>query len=117
MTATPPQCARCAVRMRPHRSPSAPGAWAEVHAGRGLCARCYHRVRHLGQLADYPTLVRSRDDLLEDYVVLRDEGLSWRACAQRLGMRYPSFETAMCRARAAGDPRAGRPGERWPVAS
>ncbi|MGH3598920.1 MAG: hypothetical protein ACRDQH_01365 [Pseudonocardiaceae bacterium] len=64
--------------------------------------------------ADYERRTRSRDDLLDDYVLLREQGCSWPQCAERLGMSYPSFARALLRARAAGDPRAGRIGEHWP---
>lgn len=102
--------------MRPQKSDPRPSV--RVHRGRGLCSTCHNYVLSRGQLSDYPPVVkRPRDDLLDDYVLLRSEGLSWRQCAERLGMSYAAFQRAMLRARAAGDSRAGRPGERWPVAS
>ncbi|HEY2763350.1 MAG TPA: hypothetical protein VGJ13_04970 [Pseudonocardiaceae bacterium] len=62
------------------------------------------------------TVRRSRDDLLDDYEMLRSEGYDWHQCAARLRIPYPTFERAMLRARKDGDPRARRPGEaRLPV--
>ena len=101
--------------MRSRKSVPQPGQ--REHRGRGLCVNCYQYARHHGELVDYSPQLRSRDDLLDDYVLLRSEGLNWRQCAERLGMSYPTFERAMFRARADGDPRAARLGERLAVAS
>lgn len=73
---------------------------------------CWDHLQATGGLTDYERINRSRDDLLDDYVVLRREGYDWRRCAERLGMTYLAFERAMCRARKAGDPRARRLDER-----
>jgi hypothetical protein len=108
------RCVRCDDPMRSQRSPSQTGI--RIHRGCGLCSRCYDHIAPT-QRVDFPTVTRRRDDLLEDYVILRAEGMTWRQCAQRLDVNYTAFERAMNRARAAGDPRAARPGERWPVAA
>lgn len=65
-------------------------------------------------VVDFPRLSISRDDLLDDYVILRGEGYSWMQCAVKLHMKYTTFERAMNRARKDADPRAGRIGETWP---
>lgn len=85
-----------------------------IHQARGLCSPCHARHRRAGTLSDYERSTRTRDDLLEDYVVLRSQGYSWRDCAARLAMTYSAFARAMQRARIELDPRAGRPGEVWP---
>lgn len=77
-------------------------------AGRGLCGACYSRMTCHGTLVDYPRMTRSRDELLEDYVMLRRQGHTWPQCAERLGMRYDAFARALQRARVARDPRAAR---------
>lgn len=101
-------CRRCGAFMHPQRSG---GPWRHIAIGRGLCMSCWRHLQGTGELADYERVSRSRDDLLDDYEVLRGEGYDWRQCAERLGMSYPSFERAMFRARKAGDQRARRIGE------
>ncbi|MGH7687803.1 MAG: hypothetical protein ACREN2_13450 [Candidatus Dormibacteria bacterium] len=75
---------------------------------------CWQWLSRHGELVDYERLTRSRDDLLDDYVLLRAQGHDWRQCAARLGMSFAAFSRAMHRARADNDPRAGRIGETWP---
>lgn len=108
-------CARCGHTIHPQfRHCSRKNS----NNGRDLCKQCYAKATRDGTLADYERRTRSRDELLDDYMLLRSEGYSWRHIAERLGMTYPAFERAMLRARADGDPRAARPGEarRWPAA-
>lgn len=83
------------------------------HRARGLCDSCWGWADRNSRLCDYERLSRSRDELLEDYVLLRGQGHDWGQCADPLGMTYDSFYRAMARARAAGDSRAGRIGETW----
>lgn len=99
------RCVQCSQPIHPRNK--APN-WASQHAARGLCMHCWHTTsnRH-----DTPRLTRSRDELLDDYTILRAQGHTWRQCAQRLNMTYPAFERAMLRARKDGDPRATRIGE------
>lgn len=101
-------CRRCGVRLRPQRS-DAP--WRTRQVARGLCKPCYGHLNNTGGLVDYERVNRPRDDLLDDYVVLRDQGFNWRQCAEKLRINYRTFETAMYRARRDGDPRAAKPGE------
>lgn len=106
-------CLRCGRMVLPHSKATRNGvSYGELMQGRGLCTRCYRNVEYHGQLLEYPRLTRSRDELLEDYEVLRSQGYNWRECATILGMKYASFERAMERARAAGDVRARRLNER-----
>lgn len=106
-------CLRCGRMVLPHSKATRNGvSYGELMQGRGLCTRCYRNVEYHGQLLEYPRLTRSRDELLADYEVLRGQGYNWKECATILGMKYTSFERAMCRARAAGDVRARRLSER-----
>ena len=108
------RCVRCTKQIYPRgKAPS----WSSVHAGRGICMSCWQIANHHGQIPydAPPRLTRTRDELLDDYTILRADGYTWRQCAERLGMTYPAFERAMLRARKDGDLRAMRPGEnaRW----
>lgn len=80
--------------------------------GRNLCSPCYTYCRWRGTHYDWPSNIRLRDDLLDDYVVLRRQGYNWKECAEQLGMSYKCFERAMNRARKDNDPRAARLNER-----
>lgn len=71
------------------------------HASRGLCHPCYHRLAPDERL-DYPRLNRSREDLVEDWELLRSEGYTKRQAAERLGMTFAAFDRAWHRARRAG---------------
>jgi hypothetical protein len=105
------RCVRCQHPIKPrHKAPN----WATAHAARGLCLPCWQTAKKTGQLPDIPRLTRTRDELLDDYVILRGEGYTWRQCAQKLDMTYPAFERALLRARHDGDPRAARAGEGFP---
>lgn len=84
---------------------------AVTASGRGLCRRCYSRHERRGTLVDFPRTTRSRDELLDDWVLLREQGLDRRAAAARMGMTYSAFDRALVRARSKGDPRAFGPGE------
>jgi len=77
-----------------------------IHAGRGLCVSCHGKASHLGQLENYPRRTWSRDELLDEWELLRGEGHTRVQAAERLGMNPTAFERALQRARAAGDPRA-----------
>jgi hypothetical protein len=106
-------CLRCGRLVLPHSRATRDGVpYGQLMQGRGLCTRCYRNVEYHGQLLEYPRLTRSRDELLEDYEVLRRQGYNWRECATILRINYPTFERALLRARAAGDPRARRLNER-----
>lgn len=106
-------CLRCGRLAAPHSKATRNGLrYSELLQARGLCTLCYSNVKYHGQLLEYPRGTRSRDELLEDYEVLRGQGYNWRECAHILKMKYASFERALCRARAAGDPRARRLNEK-----
>lgn len=95
-------CAQCGYGMATYPSDDL----ARYHQGRGLCNFCRDRAVRLGTLADYERRSRSRDEVMSEWELLRDEGLSKTQAAERLGMAFKTFETAYTRARRAGDPRA-----------
>jgi hypothetical protein len=78
------------------------GVYALEHHGRGLCSTCHRWARHTGRLLDYERTSRSREDLLEDYRMLRGQGHSRVQIAERLGMKLTSLDTALLRARRDG---------------
>ncbi|MDN5933184.1 MAG: hypothetical protein L0I24_19315 [Pseudonocardia sp.] len=103
------RCAKCRTPMmhRPH------GATVAVLPrgrrfldGRGLCTVCLQAARKIGGHVDYPRRTRTRDELLDDWALVRDEGSTYAQFAQRLGMSTSAVLRALTRARAAGDPRA-----------
>lgn len=73
---------------------------------RGLCDPCYEKERRADRLADHPRSTWSRDDLMAEWELLRQDGYTRRQAADRLGVSYVAFDRAITRARAAGDPRA-----------
>lgn len=99
--------------MRGRKTP-ADGGNTVVHTGRGLCDCCWSFLIDTDGLLDYPRLTVTANDVLDDYVILRADGYTWRQCATKLDMSYVAFERAMYRARKNLDPRAGRVGETWP---
>lgn len=99
-------CVRCLGPRKPERDRS-----KIPKSGRALCSYCYQWAKYHGVLWDYPRITMSRNDLLDDYTILRSEGYTWKQCAVKLHMKYGTFERAMFRARRAGDPRALRIGE------
>jgi len=72
------------------------------HCARGLCSRCWFRSNDDGTLIDYPRATMSRAELLEDFRLLREQGLDRRQIAERLGMRKGSLNQALRRAELAG---------------
>jgi transposase-like protein len=98
------RCRRCPYPLVPVHATGLAG-WRR-HAGRGLCEPCHKRVLTTGELIDFERFTRSRDELLDEWVVLRAEGYTMRQAAERLGMTHAGFQRAYHRARRAGDPRA-----------
>jgi hypothetical protein len=93
-------CACCGTDM----TPTQPGGTR--HEARGLCEPCYKREDYHGRLDDYPRRTWSREELLDEWELLRGENYTRVQAAERLGIRPSAFERALQRARAAGDPRA-----------
>lgn len=77
-----------------------------VHYGRGLCSPCYHAAEREGRLDDYNKTFFTRDELLDEWVILCRDGYTRDAAAARLKMKPESFKRALERARKDGDPRA-----------
>lgn len=100
-----PDCGRLlAMQRRVSVAELPPGV--HQHSARGLCARCHWRAEHRGTLSAWPAHLRSRDDVLDDWVILRRRGMNKTQAAAHLGMSFAAFEKAYFRARATGDPRA-----------
>lgn len=74
--------------------------------GRGLCHRCYEVHHRAGTLIDFPRASLDRDTLMEEYRLLRSDGVLATRMHARIGISAKAFERAMYRARRAGDPRA-----------
>lgn len=78
------------------------------HAGRGLCTACHSRHKYNGTLLDFERKSWPRDLLLDEWVLLRDDGVRPRQAAARLGVTYDALDRALCRALARGDDRGQR---------
>lgn len=78
------------------------------HAGRGLCTACHARHKAHGTLIDFERKSWSREELLNEWVLLRDEGIRMRDAAPRIGVSYDALDRALCRALARGDDRGMR---------
>lgn len=76
---------------------------------RRLCQTCHNYCGRHDLLADYPTVLRCRDDILDEWIVLRARELTWAEAAVEMGMKPASFDRAMWRAIKDGDPRALKP--------
>jgi hypothetical protein len=77
-----------------------------MYRGRGLCDPCYHRAQYHGTLIDFERRTVARDELLDDWALLRSEGYTAVQAAPRLGMTPAALLKALDRARRDGDPRA-----------
>lgn len=74
-----------------------------VLAGQGLCSTCYRRAWEKGTLE---RINRTADDVLDEWVWLRDDGYAdVRIAAKRMGMTYAALDKALWRARKRGDQR------------
>ena len=80
------------------------------HQGRGLCNPCYKTLHRDGGLEDYPRTFHAADEVLDDWVLLRDQGYRWKDAAPRIGVSEAALDQTLCRAVRRGDPR----GKRWP---
>ena len=65
---------------------------------RGLCTSCYPRHLAAGTHVDFERRNRPRSELLEEWEMLRAQGLSRRQAAERLGMKDDSLYAALRRA-------------------
>ena len=78
------------------------------HGARGLYNACYKRALRAGTLPDHERWNRPADELLDEWVLLRDDGYRPRDAAARIGVTYTALDKALCRAKRRGDPRGSR---------
>ena len=76
-----------------------------VHAGRGLCRTCYDAARVSGEFAEKLVPGRPREEVLQEWVPLRAEGLNVAQAAQEIGISAPALSAHLARARRDGDER------------
>jgi hypothetical protein len=76
------------------------------HCGRGLCQHCHRVTRATEQLDEYERPSRTRDEVLDDYQLLRRVGVGRREAARRIGIGVEALDAHIFRARRDGDPRA-----------
>jgi hypothetical protein len=103
------QCRACPAWTVPDKMwRHSPGLRAQYlpYTGRGLCGPCYQRAWHAGRLTDYPRANWTRDELLDEWELLRACGVGVTEAAPRLGMTVGALARALERARKDGDPRA-----------
>lgn len=98
-------CAACPWPLVGQRTKRRPQGFRR-HGGRGLCSPCYSRASRDGTLLDFGRATLSRDDVLDDWEVLREQGYGRRVAAERLGMSLDAFDGALRRAARDGDERA-----------
>jgi hypothetical protein len=99
------------VPKKPYRDdPALRNAGYREHGARNLCGTCYTYVRYHDQLGDWPRLIWRRDDLLDEWVWLRDVGVDVIEAAQRIGVSPHALDRALHRAVAAGDDRGRHTG-------
>lgn len=109
------KCRICGVSMVPR------SAWDKglrpdgyrPHRGRSLCSTHYRRAIKEGTLGQYGLLqsARTRQEVLEDYMLIRDEVSSIEQAAARMGMTASALEKALERARKAGSTEALTPNQ------
>ena len=80
------------------------------HAGRGLCVNCYETERSRQRLDQWPLLNRPGSELLEDWELLRDAGVSIEQAAKRIGVTVVTLDRALHRAIRNGDERGRHTG-------
>lgn len=78
------------------------------HHGRGLCAGGRARAARRNELVEHPRSTHSAGELLDAFAELRDELPTVAVIAARLGVSVGALDRALCRARAAEDPRGLR---------
>lgn len=80
------------------------------HSARGLCMRCRRAAERDGTFDDYEPRRRLNGDVLEEWELLRSQGV-WdlKVAADRIGISYSALDMAIWRGAQKGDPRAVRP--------
>jgi hypothetical protein len=95
-------CTRCARKAHAHMlSDSGEGLKRQK-----LCQNCLRWAIDEGFIEQPERKYRTRDELLDEWLPLCQQGYTRDQAAERLGMKPTSFRRAHERARAAGDPRA-----------
>lgn len=69
----------------------------------GSRAYCVTHYRRRVKDGEIERVTRSREEVLEDWAFLRDDGVSLTEAAQRMGMKRKTLEQALYRARKRGD--------------
>ena len=111
--AIPERCRRCergplvhGARWRRLTRPERKATGGVEHCARGLCRTCYVVVLEQGALYDYEPVSRSREEVLDEWELLRSDGVTDLAiAAERIGTTRAALEKCLERARKAGDPR------------
>ncbi|MGH3355253.1 MAG: hypothetical protein ACRDOJ_05110 [Nocardioidaceae bacterium] len=97
-------CRGCGAALRPAKMSPIPGHETRPISGNGLCRACASRERRGGIARQ---VIRA-DDLLDEWVRLRDDGYRYYEAAVRIGTTPGALDRALCRAKRRGDPRGSR---------
>lgn len=89
------------------------------HGGKGMCRKHYARWTRHGSTERQVAVggpgnqaaKRSREEVLEDYAMIKDDCTSVRHAAERMGMTFSALDKALYRARLDGDVRAMPPSD------
>lgn len=101
------KCRRCGAQLLPRGAKKTGLAWRHAHEARGLCGPCY---RNPAARSKFDTVNRARADFLADYLMLRSNGWNNVWCAKLMKMSYSGLNTAINRARKAGQlEQSGKP--------
>jgi len=75
------------------------GCGSSLLRARSLCGPCYDHAYYVGNHIDFERITHARGDVLAEWELLRQYGLTRRQVAERLDMTLPAFERACARAR------------------
>lgn len=64
---------------------------------RSLCGSCYTTAWREGELIDYPRKSLTRDEFIEEFELLRDQGFNRAQIAERLGMKRNTLDQRLTR--------------------
>lgn len=77
----------CSAKIKPPRA-----AWYSRHLGRGLCTSCYGLHRRQGTLDRFERSIRAREDVFEEWLMLKASGATRAEAAQRMGMTVTALD-------------------------